>query len=159
MEFQLSKTFMFFLQVILNLLVFIVAAWGIANIIQLIRKKRTGFIWIFFDRQILAFVLCFSFLGFAIGLMIGLSQSPVVQAAIPALLTFYGAFVTYLFAKDAFRDETTKYATVYSIIAVSFFLMYGIEVGSSEKNQAVKSRREFDLYYFEREEAIKQKYK
>jgi len=91
--------------------------------------------------------------------MIGLSQSPVVQAAIPALLTFYGGFVTYLFTKDNFKDDASKYTTVCSMIAVSFFLMYGVEVGSAEKNEALKSKRQFDLYYFEQEEAIKHKYK
>jgi len=103
-------------------------------------------------------VFGFSFLGFAIGLLVGFSISPVVQVVIPAILTFYGGFLTYLFSKDSIGDKKRYIGILLSAMAVSFFLIYGVEVGSKERNAATKSQKEFDLYYMEKEAAIRKKY-
>ena len=41
--------------------------------------------------------MSFSFLGLTVGLMSGLSKSPVVGVIIPSILTFYGGVIYYLF--------------------------------------------------------------
>lgn len=157
-----SKTFLFFGEALLNILVVVAIAFIATNIFLWVRSRfvspRQKFKLHFFDRTVLLLVVAFSFLGYTIGLLIGLSQSPVVQAAIPALLTFYGGFITYLFAKESVKSEA-KTAIILSVIAVSFFLIYGVEIGSLEKNKALESAKKFELYYFEKEEQIKKKYR
>lgn len=161
MTYSISKTFFYFFEVFVNVAGFVVLMFVVANLSNLGYKKATKqkFEWLWFDIRVISLIVCFSFLGFAIGLMIGLSQSPVVQVAIPAMMTFYGGFITYLFAKDSFKSDSGKYGTIFSVIAVSVFLIFGIEIGAEEKNNALEIKRKFDLHYFEQEEAIKKKYR
>jgi hypothetical protein len=161
MSLEISKTLIWFAQPLLNVTLIFITAFLLLNLWSLLKTwlQKNPFKWIFIDAKIITLVTCFAFLGYGIGLMIGLSQSPVVQVAIPAFMTFYGGFVTYLFAKDSFKDDETRYAIMFSVMAVSLFLMHGIEVGGVEKNRAITSRRKFDLHYFEREEAIKKRYR
>lgn len=158
---NVSKTFIFFGEALLNLVIIALAILIVTNLIRLLRsiKGKEKFQFNFFDATVFMTILGFSFLGFAIGLLIGLSQSPVVHVAIPALLTFYGGFLTFLFAKDSFKDQKGKIATILSVMAVSFFLIYGVEVGSREKNAALDSQKKSELYYFELQEEIKKKYR
>lgn len=155
-----SKSIVYFAGVFFNLLGFIIAAFVLINMARFILAKLSGkpFIPYLFKLSTLLVMFCFSYLGLSIGLLIGLSQSPVVNVTIPALLTFYGGFITYLLAKDNFKDEEGKLATILSAIAVSCFLIYGVELGAIEKNAAVKSSKEFELRFFEEQEKIKQKY-
>jgi hypothetical protein len=160
MSVSISKSVLYFFSTVSNLFLFLTLALIIINLcrvfIALILKKK--FTFYFFKVSTVLIMLCFSFLGLSIGLLVGLSQSPVVNVTIPGLLTFYGGFITYLFAKDSFKDEEGKLATLLSAIAVSCFLIYGVELGSNEKNAAVKSSKEFELKYFESQEEIKHKY-
>jgi hypothetical protein len=160
MSASISKSVLYFFNTISNLAIFLVLALVVINlsrfIISAVVKKK--FTFYFFKVSTLLVMLCFSFLGLSIGLLVGLSQSPVVHVTIPGLLTFYGGFITFLFAKDSFKDEEGKLSTLLSAIAVSCFLIYGVELGAAEKNAAVKSAKEFELKYFELQEAIKHKY-
>lgn len=161
MEVEISKTFLFFGQAVLNLGIVIIALFLIGNLFKLAEslKQKTKFKIYFFDRMIILMTMGFSLLGFAIGLLVGLSLSPVVEVVIPALLTFYGGFLTYLFSRDSVKDTKKYSGIIISAMAVSFFLIYGVEIGSAERNAAIKSQKEFNLYYLEQEEAIKKKYK
>lgn len=162
MSFEISKTLIWFVQPLLSIVAIFLIAFLLMNFLAFVRayvSKDGVFTWKVIDMKIIILVTCFAFLGYGIGLMIGLSQSPVVQVAIPAFLTFYGGFVTYLFAKDAFKDDETRYAIMFSVMAVSVFLMLWIEVGGKEKNFAIESRAKFDLHYFELQEKIKKKYR
>ncbi|MBL7744680.1 MAG: hypothetical protein JNN00_14510, partial [Chitinophagaceae bacterium] len=48
--------------------------------------------------------------------------------------------------------------TILSAIAVSCFLIYGVELGSREKNAAIRSAKDFDLKYLQEELKIKKEY-
>jgi hypothetical protein len=161
MQVDVSKTFFFFGEALLNLVFIIIAFFSVFNVIHLIAsvKRKTRFRLQFFNGITVLMISAFSFLGFAIGLLVGFSVSPVVHVVIPALLTFYGGFLTYIFSKDSPNDSRKYISILLSAIAVSIFLIYGVEVGSKERNEAAKSQKEFDLYYMEKEEAIKQKYR
>ncbi|WP_325538411.1 hypothetical protein [Chitinophaga sp.] len=139
---------------------FMLAAVIVINLSRLIisKVKKSKFTFYFFSISTVLVMVCFAFLGLSIGLLVGLSQSPVVHVTIPALLTFYGGFITFLFAKDSFKDEEGKLSVLLSAIMVSCFLIYGVELGSIEKNAAIKSAKAFELKYFELQEAIKHKY-
>ena len=161
MDIDISKAILFFVQGLGNLLVIVIIIYLAVNALKFLRSKFSShpFKWATIGMDELLLVVAFSCLGLTIGLMIGLSQSPVVHVAIPAMLTFYSGFLTYLFTKESFVNTKAKKAILFSVIAISVFLIYGIEIGSTEKNKAVESKRKFDLYYFEQEEAIKNKYK
>ncbi|MBL7743879.1 MAG: hypothetical protein JNN00_10440, partial [Chitinophagaceae bacterium] len=157
MSASISKSVIFFFSTVSNLALFLVAGLIVVNlsrfIIAAVTKKR--FTFYFFKIGTVLVMLCFSFLGLSIGLLVGLSQSPVVNVTIPALFTFYGGFITYLFAKDSFKDDEGKLTTILSAIAVSCFLIYGVELGSREKNAAIRSAKDFDLKYLQEELKIK----
>lgn len=161
MEGNISKSFFFFGEAVFNLALILIAALLIFNLVKLFESsiKKTKLKLHFFDGMTVLMIAGFSLLGFAIGLLVGFSLSPVVHVVIPALLTFYWGFLTYLFAKDSAKDKKQYVGILLSAMAVSFFLIYGIEIGSTERNDAVKSQKEFDMYYLEKEEAIKHKYK
>lgn len=156
-----SKTFLIFLQATFNFFLIVVIILVIINLAILIKSywKGTKFSPYFFDVNTLLLVLAFSFLGFTIGILIGLSQSPVVGATIPALLTFYGGFLTYLFAKDEFKKTSARNAIVISVIAVSVFVIYGIESGVAQRAITDKIQKHNELYYLDRQEEIKKKYR
>jgi hypothetical protein len=160
MSASISKTVLYFSNAAFNLAMLLSAAFVVINLSRLIISKviKRKFTFYLFNISTMLSMVCFSFLGLSIGLLVGLSQSPVVHATIPALLTFYGGFITFLFAKDSFKDEEGKLAVLLSAIVVSCFLIYGVELGSNEKNAAIKSAKEFELKYFELQEAIKHKY-
>ncbi|HEX7847851.1 MAG TPA: hypothetical protein VF476_18755 [Chitinophagaceae bacterium] len=159
-----SKSLQYFLSTSVNVVLLLTAVMVLTNLVRLIRhiiakpKPGSKFSFYFIKSSSLLLIFCFSFLGLSIGLLVGLSQSPVVHVTIPALLTFYGGFITYLFAKDSFKDEESRLATILSAIAVSCFLLYGVELGSTEKNAAIKSAKEFDLKYLQEELRIRQLY-
>ena len=160
MSASISKSVIFFFSTVSNLALFLVTGLIVVNlsrfIIAAVTKKR--FTFYFFKIGTVLVMLCFSFLGLSIGLLVGLSQSPVVNVTIPALFTFYGGFITYLFAKDSFKDDEGKLTTILSAISVSCFLIYGVELGSREKNAAIRSAKEFDLKYLQEELKIKKEY-
>lgn len=160
MSASISKSVIFFFSTVSNLALFLVTGLIVVNlsrfIIAAVTKKR--FTFYFFKIGTVLVMLCFSFLGLSIGLLVGLSQSPVVNVTIPALFTFYGGFITYLFAKDSFKDDEGKLTTILSAISVSCFLIYGVELGSREKNAAIRSAKEFELKYLQEELKIKKEY-
>lgn len=160
MSASISKTVVYIFNTVFNLAIFLLAAAIIVNIARLVISKfaKRRFTFYLFSTPTILIMLCFSFLGLSIGLLVGLSQSPVVHVTIPALFTFYGGFITFLFARDSFKDEEGKLGVLLSAVAVSCFLIYGVELGSNEKNAAIKSAKEFELKYFEQQEAIKYKY-
>ncbi len=119
------------------------------------KRKGLPFKIYFFNRLSILIVSGFSFLGFAIGLLVGMSLSPVVQVVIPELLTFYGGFLTYIIAKESIAERQRYISVLLSAMAISFFLIYGIEIGSAERDIATKNSKDMDLYYMEKQEAIK----
>src|SRR5215467_1359802 len=98
---NIANSFLYFLEAFFNLaiiLFILLVAINVKKRIESARTKKTFKLY-FFSYKLLLVSAAFASLGFTIGLLIGLSQSPVVSATIPALMGFYGGFVTYLFAK------------------------------------------------------------
>jgi hypothetical protein len=155
MQATIAKTFIFFGNALLNLSIIII----LVTIILKYFKQRSNFKLALPDKITILTISGFSFLGFAIGLLVGLSLSPVVQVVIPALLTFYGGFLTYLLSKDAFVDSKKLITILLSAMAVSFFLIYGVEIGSIERSAATKVQNESDLKFLDKEDSIKFKYR
>ena len=156
-----SETFIFFGELILNLFFIIIALFVIYNLLKLGEslRKKTKLKIHYLNRLSILIVSSFSFLGFAIGLLVGFSISPVVQVVIPALLTFYGGFLTYIISKESIVDQQRYISVLLSAMAISFFLIYGIEIGTAERNKAVANNKEMDLRYLQKEEAIKKQYR
>lgn len=158
MQAYYSKAFAFFGQAFLNLCLLFIVAFILVNLLEWIKTRR-NFKWRTFSLTSILLITTIACLGFSIGLLIGLSQSPVANVAITGLLSFYGGFVTFLFAKDSFKNEHDKIAVLVSAILVSVFLIYGVEIGSREKSVAEKSQKEIELIYLDKQEMIKKKYK
>jgi hypothetical protein len=158
---DVSKTFIFFGEAFFNYILIVLGFFLVYNLVQFFSsyKKKAKFKLHVFEGVILLMITVFSLMGFAIGLLVGYSLSPVVHVVIPALLTFYGGFLTYLFSKDSFQDSKRFIGILLSALGVSFFLMYGIEIGTNERYAATEAQKKFDLYYLDQEEAIKKKYK
>ncbi len=91
----------------------------------------------------LLIALSFSFLGLSIGILIGSSVSPVIGVIIPALLTFFGGFVTYVFI---FKGNSLNdgYAVATIISSLSFFLILGADYAASMRVRYEKELRLFD---------------
>jgi hypothetical protein len=90
--------------------------------------------------------LAFSFLGLSIGLLSGLSISPVVGVLIPALLTFFGGVLSYafLFGKSQNSFENTL-TLIIIVISVSFSLILGVDYGSSQRSKVEFLMKENEL--------------
>jgi hypothetical protein len=86
--------------------------------------------------------IAFSFLGLSTGILIGLSLSPVIGVVIPALLTFFGGFMTYIFVfgKKAIEDG---YVMMTIAITLSFFLILGSDYSASMR---ITYERELKIY-------------
>ncbi len=161
MHATISKTFIFFGEALLNLSIIVVIISLLYNLLKYFYffKQRATFKLSLPDKITILTITAFAFLGYAIGLLVGLSLSPVVQVVIPALLTFYGGFLTYLLSKDAFANSKKLITILLSAMAVSFFLIYGVEIGSVERDDATKIQKESDLKYLNKEDSIKYKYR
>lgn len=55
-------------------------------------------------------------------------------------------------------DRQRYISVLLSAMAISFFLMYGVEIGSGQRDDATKINKEMDLYYLNKEDSIKYKY-
>lgn len=76
----------------------------------------------------------FSFLGLAIGLLAGLSKSPVVGVTISALLTLCGAVVSYVFIAGAPKADgalASRAMSMIVLVALSVSLMLGVDYGAA----------------------------
>jgi hypothetical protein len=99
-------------------------------------------------------IIGFSYIGMTLGLLTGLSLSPVVQAVIPALLVFMTGLSAYMFrGKESKPNETSKESelknykiAVSALIFISVFLMYGLEIGSG-----IRAASEYETKIIERD--------
>ena len=73
--------------------------------------------------------LGFAILGLSLGIIVGNSRDPVVEAAITGLMTIYGGFVVYIFGKDA-KPAQRQLAGV-ALILLPIALAYGVHLGAS----------------------------
>ncbi len=79
--------------------------------------------------------IAFSFLGLTIGLHIGLSESPVIGLVIPALLTFIGGFMVYVFVFTDKSKLQDGFVLLIIMISLCFFLMLGSNYASSVRSE------------------------
>ena len=119
---------LFFLCLILTGILFLV----LSIIILLIRKssnidKKIKIL----DIGILSIASCaFGFLGISIGISMGLSNSPIVETIIPAILTFAGAFVSFLLIKSNQEvKRNSQFIAALGLIFLSYFIIKGLEKG------------------------------
>ncbi len=81
-----------------------------------------------------------------LGLLTGLSVNPVVHSVIPALLTFLTGLTAYIFIKKDFELANRKMA-VSSLIFITIFLVYGLEVGSKIRIKSELENRRIEHIY------------
>lgn len=111
--------------------------------------------------------LGFSFLGLTIGIILGLSKSPLGEVIISTIFTLIGGVSIYLFAgKDNqfFQKENQRHVSML-LIGISLFLVVGMENATMErvraesliKQQDLTIKKEMERYKMElREYEIKQ---
>lgn len=94
----------------------------------------------------------FSFLGLTIGIMVGLSESPVIGVVLPALLTFIGGFIIYAFVFSDNSKLGNGYVLMLILISLSFFLMLGSGYSSISRSIFDSHEKEYEFQqklYFE----------
>ncbi|HTE01632.1 MAG TPA: hypothetical protein VK668_20230 [Mucilaginibacter sp.] len=94
----------------------------------------------------LLLAISFSFLGLTIGILIGLSESPVIGLIIPALLTFFGGFIIYAFVFAAKKSVQDGYVLLIILLCVSFFLMLGSDYGGRIRCEYDAQETEYKYY-------------
>lgn len=101
-----------------------------------------------FDEFLMIFLLsvAFSFFGLTVGLMTGLSESPVIESAITAIFSLFGGFASLaFFSKESGGINTYKYnirIIALFFISVSFCMMLGLDYGSQQRLEAQKKLKE-----------------
>lgn len=121
------NTFPVYLCIILFCFVFYILSFGL---IKFFKKN------ISFESSIEVFliVLGFTLFGFSLGLIVGLSRSPVIAALTPAFLTFIGGFLVFIFVqKNDLLSIQNKITSAFIMVGISISLIYGIEIGARER--------------------------
>lgn len=73
----------------------------------------------------------FTNIGLIMGILTGLSDSPVVGAIVPAFLTFFAALLGYWTLKEVSSQATT--IAVIILLVVPLSLMRGVEIGMKDR--------------------------
>lgn len=126
-------------------LIILLALFIIASILLVIFKKKlegTPFLFVA--------GLGFSFLGLTIGILVGNSRESAVNTCITASLTLLGAFIAYLYTKEAATNNVQKRLllrnNLISMISLLLFppsLLYGTVIGS--ENRVDNERSDIEL--------------
>lgn len=155
-----SKTFLFYAQALIFFLTLWVGYLLLVFIISVAFKKRQLIYNVIRShRKEFLFTAGFGCLGFTLGLLIGFTTSPIAQFIVPALLTFLGGFVTMLLTRQKGTD-IVPYATIVSaLIFIPVFVVFGLELGSFEREQAQYKKHKQEMHYLEEELQIRAKYK
>jgi hypothetical protein len=148
LKYHLSDFYWFYLLVpIFWLTLFFLIKPIVKRLFKLSETNKIGF-------YFYLIAVSFSYLGLTIGLLIGLSLSPVIGVVIPALLTFFGGFTTYIFV---FGKKTPEEGYLMSliIISLSLFLILGSDYGAAIRNKYTNNKDEYDYKMKERFEEFK----
>ena len=121
---------------------YVLGFYILARLVDYLVKKYKPELTVFKDVDLSYFLLLgFAYIGMTLGLLTGLSINPVVHAVIPALLTFLTGLTAYIFIKKDFEQANRKIA-VSSLVFITLFLVYGLEVGSKIRAKSeMESRR------------------
>lgn len=145
------------------LYLYTVASWSFIYLLLFLIGKGSSSLKISRDAfpYLLFLSVSFSFLGITIGLLIGLSLSPVIGVVIPALLTFFGGFITYSFV---FKNNSRKdgYVMLLILFSISLFLIIGVDYGSKNRiaheNEAREEeeirKKNYDIFKYNLEHEI-----
>ncbi|MEN8226460.1 MAG: hypothetical protein ABFS05_13985 [Bacteroidota bacterium] len=126
---------------------YVLGFFVVAKLAEYITKKLRPGLSIFRDIDLSYFLLLgFAYIGMTLGLLTGLSLNPVVHAVIPALLTFLTGLTAYIFIKKDFEQANRKIA-VSSLVFITLFLVYGLEVGSKIRAKSELETRRIDQIY------------
>jgi hypothetical protein len=108
-------------------------------------------------------IFAFALLGVILGFFTGNSKSAVVQALLPALLTFTAGMAAYLGAKDsrAAWREILPFGMVSMLLAVLFSVSHGLalkQISAEAERDAEEARLEFEKVHLEvrRQAALKE---
>ncbi len=138
------------------LFLFIIVFWVFVFAIVHILRKKLARININLNSKILIYLFAiansFSLLGLTMGLLIGLSLTSVIGIVIPALLTFFGGFLTYVFVLGN-KKALDGYIMVIILSSISFFMIVGVDYGSAmriefveqEQDRIEHRKREFEI--------------
>lgn len=123
LRYELSDFYWLYFYCLIFWLIALLAIKVIAWKIKSLRANGDAIVYLYF------LAVTFSFLGITIGLLVGTSLSPVIGVVIPALLTFFGGFITYSFV---FRNKSKKdgYVMLIILFSVSLFLTIGSDYGA-----------------------------
>lgn len=96
--------------------------------------------------------LCF---GLSLGILSAGSRQPIMQAVVPAILTFYGGIVSYVFYNKDYNNTYNRIVGILSLMLISA----GMAIGAGEASR-IRAIAEYDEQnnntYFEME---KEKFK
>lgn len=87
-------------------------------------------------------VVSFSLLGVILGFLTGNSRSPVVQALLPALLTFVAGIAAYLSSKET--RATWRDIIPFSMVALLVAVLLSVSHGLALKRLSIEEERDFD---------------
>jgi hypothetical protein len=85
----------------------------------------------------------FSFFGMTMGLLVGQSLAPVVGVVIPALLTFLGGFMAYVFIFGRKR-VFDGYTMIIILVSISLFLIVGADYGAAMRTEFTQQEQDFE---------------
>jgi hypothetical protein len=126
---------------------YVLAFYILARLAEYLAKRLKPELSVFKDLDLSYFLLLgFAYIGMTLGLLTGLSINPVVHAVIPALLTFLTGLTAYIFIKKDFEQANRKIA-VSSLVFITLFLVYGLEVGSKIRAESEMESRRIDQIF------------
>ena len=143
----MESHFSVFLTYYLLIAAYVLGFYIIVKFADLILKKLRPGHSLFSDIDSSYFLMLgFAFIGMTLGLLTGLSVNPVVHAVIPALLSFLTGLTAYIFIKKDFELSNRKIAAT-SLIFITLFLVYGLEVGSKIRIKSELENRRIEHIY------------
>ena len=131
--------FLLIIVVVLSVLLFLVKG------VQSLSNKK----WVQIDKN--AFVLLFlslgfGFLGLTLGIFVGFSSSPVINVIIPALLSFIGGFITFLFISPKVNSISNRIGAGMFLSVLSITVIYGTEIGINSRLKAEDEKIWQDIF-------------
>lgn len=118
------KLFNVFYYRIIPIVIISLLSYAIWLLIERVRKRLSSH-----TAEVRAAALGFSFVGIAIGVMVGSSRVPIAQAGVSGFLGIITVFAAYAFAKDSL-DKFRPYA-VPIIMTLSMTLVFGLYYGAA----------------------------
>lgn len=92
----------------------------------------------------LAIAVAFSYLGLTMGILVGNSREPAVNALIPAILSFFGAITIYIFFNAKYNNPDNRKIAGLCLILISVTVIVGADIGDTYRMNAEQSQKDED---------------